>query len=94
MKKHNTEDTFKAHVYRIVQYNKEAIRTSHPVPPRKNIYSEYKCRSKNRGIEFSMAKEPFMEILQRSCEYCGSHEHMGIDRIDSALGYTIENTVP
>ena len=69
--------------------------------------SIYKNGAKKRNLSFELTKEQFKEICQKPCVYCGSTnatEHQanhcngpfisnGIDRVNSSLGYTIDNSV-
>jgi hypothetical protein len=73
-------------------------------------YLSYKTRAKNhkKKIKFLLSKNEFRRIILMNCHYCNSkpvyaHTHRsyngeflsnGIDRINSAIGYTIENCVP
>jgi hypothetical protein len=68
----------------------------------------YQWGAKKRGISFELTKEQFRELTQGSCFYCGvgptqeivvpsgngSYKYNGIDRLNSNLGYAIENCVP
>lgn len=47
-----------------------------------------------RKLNFDLTDEEAKNILQKSCYYCDSDEYVGIDRLDSTKGYTIENSVP
>jgi 5-methylcytosine-specific restriction endonuclease McrA len=65
---------------------------------RKWKYSRLKYAAKRRGIEFSLSQEDFLAIIGGArCHYCGGplpdFGH-GIDRKDSASGYTKDNVVP
>lgn len=73
-------------------------------------YLSYKARAKNhkKNISFELTKEQFRSIIINNCFYCGQEPSMfhtsrsfnglfisnGIDRIDSNIGYTINNSVP
>ena len=54
---------------------------------------EYKSRSRNKNIEFTLSEIEFSELLNGKCHYCGEVA-MGIDRLDCIKGYTKENSVP
>ena len=56
----------------------------------------YKRSAKNRGLVFELTDEEVYKILQLSCNYCGiiDNDVLGIDRIDSNIGYTKKNSVP
>ncbi len=72
------------------------------------VFSDYKLHAKKLNLEFSILKEEFKNLTQQNCNYCGSIPNQkvnrkdmngdfiynGIDRIDSSIGYTIENCVP
>lgn len=64
------------------------------------MYSLYKKSSKKRGLEFSIEKEVFVEMLSQPCHYCGakaSDNHAkrnGLDRVHNEVGYVLGNLVP
>ncbi len=73
------------------------------MPARFGMYSTYKRGAVTRGLEFSIPFEYFNELISQVCVYCGcegtirrhgaySFVGNGVDRIDSSLGYTFENT--
>ena len=58
----------------------------------KGKYSRYKSSSKTRGISFNLSFEEFETFWQKPCSYCGNEiSTIGIDRIDSSIGYTVLN---
>jgi hypothetical protein len=71
------------------------------------LYGSYKKSATHyRKVSFELSKEVFKEMTQGNCFYCGSEPrsirkelvsgnfiYNGIDRVDSNLGYTIENVV-
>ena len=57
-------------------------------------YSTYKQNAKRRGIAFDLPLPLFSALLEKSCVYCGADERIGIDRVDSSLGYTAANCDP
>lgn len=71
-----------------------------------DVYSAYRRQARNRGLEFSITKQQFVELTQSNCHYTGLPPssikktpggvfvYNGIDRIDNAVGYTYENCVP
>ena len=76
---------------------------------RTNIYSNYRCKARRRGLEFNITEEEFDKIAQNNCFYCGispsnhaynrqpykgGYKYNGLDRIDNNLGYMIDNIVP
>lgn len=71
------------------------------------LYNEYFYRTRKNKIEFTLTKYEFKDIVTQNCFYCdelpnqitGDRHgekiiHHGIDRIDSSIGYTIENSRP
>lgn len=59
-------------------------------------YLRYKNSAKNTGRVFEFTEEKFIELFwKKPCTYCGeSIESVGVDRVDSSLGYTENNSVP
>ncbi len=63
----------------------------------KAIYNRYRCDCKVRGklkreIKMLITFEEFSELINKSCIYCGDLSR-GVDRVDSELSYTVENSV-
>jgi len=65
-------------------------------PPTPEIrYYQYKYGANKRNIDWNLSYEQFMLFWKKPCSYCGSPvETIGLDRIDSLKGYTIDNVVP
>jgi hypothetical protein len=71
------------------------------------LIREYKLGAKARKFDFTLTNDQFKEITQKPCFYCGvepyrvynhhraseKYTYNGIDRVDNAGGYTIENSV-
>lgn len=58
-------------------------------------YIQYKSGALRRGFSFELSKEEFMTFWQNPCFYCNSEiETIGLDRIESNIGYNISNIVP
>lgn len=58
------------------------------------IFNEYKGNAKARGHFFILTREQFRQFWGKSCSYCGGGiPTLGIDRVDSSLGYHIDNVV-
>lgn len=69
----------------------------------------YKSRAKKMNLPFILTDIEFFNLTQQACHYCGVEPHRssitsgshfygdfiynGIDRIDSNLGYTLDNSV-
>lgn len=70
--------------------------------------SAYKGGAAKRGFSFEIDIDYFRELIEQPCHYCGAlpksrkinrglagmYAWNGIDRVDSALGYTVDNCVP
>jgi hypothetical protein len=70
----------------------------------KRMYSNYKCH----GKDFELSFEEFTSLVSQDCKYCGTKPEQdrfsknrklslklnGIDRVDSSIGYTLDNCVP
>ena len=61
-------------------------------------YSTYISNAKKRDLIFTLNLDQFVELVSKACNYCGDAEKdgygIGLDRIDSDLGYFINNVVP
>lgn len=58
-------------------------------------YVSYRNNAKQRGIEWNLTKEDFQKYWQVDCHYCGDKiETIGIDRVNSLIGYEIDNIIP
>lgn len=61
----------------------------------KRAYNLYKYCAKKRGIIWDLSVTIFSNYWQKNCYYCGDKiETIGIDRIDSNLGYIPDNIIP
>lgn len=57
-------------------------------------YHQYKKAAKKRNIIFNLTQEDCVNFYNTSCSYCGDTvKDLGIDRIDSNIGYTVTNSV-
>lgn len=57
-------------------------------------YRSYLNRANKKGLIFALSIEEFNTIRTHSCVYCGSASKIGIDRKDSSIGYTLDNSQP
>jgi hypothetical protein len=67
----------------------------------RNRYNAYKGEAKHRKINFDLSLEEFDNITSKQCTYCGGNNGYylgktfnGIDRVDSSIGYEINNCTP
>lgn len=57
-------------------------------------FNTYKAGAKYRGIEFHLSFDEFESFWGGSCFYCGGRiDGIGLDRIDSSIGYQVDNVV-
>jgi len=57
-------------------------------------YARYKGSAKEKGLCFKISFEEFIKFWNKPCYYCGDIiETVGLDRIDSEIGYRIDNVV-
>lgn len=83
-------------------------RSSNPDAGYKKVYRSYITRAKTYKIDFSLTDDEFYSLTQNKCYYCGIEPsriskawskyspdfiYNGVDRIDSNIGYTVENCV-
>jgi len=58
-------------------------------------YECYKRNAKKRGVLFNIPIEEFKKYWGKPCSYCGSEIlTIGLDRVDSSVGYVEGNIVP
>lgn len=74
------------------------------------LFEQYKNNAKSREIDFLLSRLEFFELCVRPCFYCGDSltssmkrriqnlngdfKYTGVDRINSSIGYTVQNCVP
>lgn len=72
-----------------------------------NLLNAYKRSAGKRGIQWDLLDDDFYKIIKETCIYCGSPPARelkfrnktpikcnGVDRINSDLGYSLDNCVP
>ena len=66
-----------------------------------NRYKSYRNNARKKERNFDFSENDFIEFTKQPCVYCGEYSDTydgelfnGIDRIDSDLGYSIDNCVP
>lgn len=64
-------------------------------------YKNYQRNAKTKDRNFDISEDEFVEISKLPCVYCGEYSDTyngepfsGVDRVDSNLGYSIDNCVP
>ncbi len=63
--------------------------------PLRTHFFRYQGRAKEKQIAFDLEYELFIHFVKLPCVYCGFDEGtVGLDRIDSSVGYTVDNVVP
>lgn len=66
-----------------------AIYTSPP-----SLYKKFYNGATKRKIEFDITLSEFSKIIEKSCFYCGTEHHIGVDRKNNNVGYKKYNCVP
>ncbi len=72
--------------------------------PEKDLFTRYRRNSIKKNKQFNLSIDQFKGLIYSNCHYCGSSPdsklrvinsdlHLGIDRIDSNNGYTMDNCV-
>lgn len=79
--------------------NKERLKEYNKSPHTR--YMHYKNSAKKRDHNFTLSEIDFIKITEQPCIYCGEYSDTyngvpfnGVDRIDSNLGYSMNNCVP
>jgi hypothetical protein len=63
--------------------------------PTPYIYTK-RISEEKRGLEYSLTKEQYDELIYKACHLCGFKNGVGngLDRQDNSVGYTYENVLP
>ena len=80
------------------------------VPALNVLFKDYQIKAAQRSLVFAIPRELFEQMVVSDCYYCESEPQMvkrqrtgngisefrynGIDRMDNARGYTVDNVVP
>lgn len=66
-------------------------------PTRAPTVAKYSRDARKRGMAFSLRHDEFKHLTTSACTFCGrlptAGKHNGIDRVDNAKGYDIDNCV-
>lgn len=82
------------------EYNLERRKAGYFVARARTLTARYttsRWAAKSRGLEWSIPFQEFVELVKRSCHYCGGElpkTRAGLDRKDNNIGYTLDNSVP
>lgn len=58
-------------------------------------FGKFTLFNKHRGIDNTLTQEEYESLINSPCHYCGdTNLPNGVDRLDSSLGYVIENCAP
>ncbi len=85
---------------RTVEENRERDERNYKAERKKNTEPHYRLYKKGacqRNLWFDLTIDQFTKLVNKPCFYCNTYidnEVIGIDRIDSELGYSLENCVP
>lgn len=57
-------------------------------------FKSYARAAKERGLQFLLTEEQFLNFWQKPCHYCHSEiQTIGLDRVKNNLGYQVDNVV-
>ena len=74
-----------------------ATRSLWPLPLRERL-RQHKTREVQRGGQFGLSDEEAFRMFTSECSYCGekgtAERPLGIDRLDSSVGYILGNCAP
>ena len=85
--------------------SRNSVRGSHPNKFNWDLFRSYKSGANKRNLKFELTEEQFIELINQNCYYCGNPPNNrfrngiefnlnGIDRLDSLIGYTLDNCIP
>lgn len=80
--------------------NPESYKTAYKKSSRavKTRYKQSLNRAKESGKHWDIKFEDYEKLIKKNmCEYCGgelNETRVGLDRVDSSIGYTLDNVVP
>lgn len=58
-------------------------------------FRSYKHSASIRNLKFNLSLPEFTQFWQKPCYYCKAQiANIGLDRVDSTQGYSVENVVP
>ena len=90
--------TFIKRAQHIHSFQNGADKKTHPecFPDAKCVsYASYRSRADKKELEFAITHDDYKSITQQECYLCGKKSTdtntNGIDRVDNAIGYTLEN---
>ena len=85
-------DPDKTKAYKARQNARSKARSNKDISYRINAYKQ---GAKKRGFLWELTKEEAALFWEVPCEYCGNTINgLGIDRVDSSVGYILSNCVP
>lgn len=60
----------------------------------RSSFNSWKRKNEGRrGIQVDITPEEYRSIISSSCAYCGLNRFIGVDRVDSSIGYLPGNCV-
>lgn len=91
-------------------YHLDKISIKHGQAAINSLINGYIRSAKERNLDFDLSKEEFLNLTKQNCYYCGKEPsqistnkskinngiyiYNGVDRVDSSVGYTLDNCVP
>lgn len=89
------KSNFNSRVYRCHECEKKRSAEITRTPNGRFVFS--KSLAKRRGLEWTIDKVSYFNLLKQKCHYCGiklNETGIGLDRKDNGVGYLYNNVVP
>lgn len=81
--------------WRAANPDKVKLYSRHQGDPLRRKYGKAKASAVRRRHSFHLSFDQYRDLLASAhCYYCGGTSIIGLDRIDSQVGYEIQNVVP
>lgn len=91
------KDKLQEYAWTYREANKELVHSKNNLYAQsiKGKFSQYKQKAKQRNIVWAITLYEFESFWQKPCHYCDDTiVTIGLDRINSVKGYTLDNIVP
>lgn len=79
------------------KYKKHKLSVKDYAKTNNGKYLSCKSQAKERNIFFNITREQYFQLIKNPCDYCSGllpSKGSGLDRMDSNIGYVVDNVVP
>lgn len=92
----DNKEVFAEKAKKYYRENKIKLRESKRIYSRspRGRFKMYQNSAKKRNKSFELNEQDFYLLMSQNCHYCDDEKSYGIDRKDSSVGYTKENSLP